>query len=454
MLSRNAMKSASDIWETAKGSLQVQVNKANYQTWLKDTVGISYQGDQFVVGTSKAFAKEWLEKRLHSLIKKTLISIIGHDIEVQFQVCGPPSRGHDDHDTPRQPSNPLQSRLPLPKLNAHYTFGSFVVGDSNRLAYAAALGVAEDPGHQYNPLFIYSEPGLGKTHLVQAIGNEACENGLDVAYASGEQFTNEFVNALREKTTDQFRRKFRSVDLLIIEDIQFIIGKQQTQMSLFHTFDELHNANRQLVITSNRPPGAMSSLENGLCSRLECGLVAKVRRPDPKTRLSILRAKAEQQKVLIDNAIFEFVAERCKTNVRELEGYLNRVIAYTKLARKKLSLDLAKEALEALQDMNPQSAALPGLTAMSILDAVAVHFNVSVESMKSRKRNPRLVLARQIGIYLVREKTNHPLDDIGKMLGGRDHSSILRAYQRISEMVYSDPKVQGNLKQILRTLPA
>jgi len=195
----------------------------------------------------------------------------------------------------------------------------------------------------------------------------------------------------------------------------------------------------------------MSSLENGLCSRLECGLVAKVRRPDPKTRLSILRAKAEQQKVLIDNAIFEFVAERCKTNVRELEGYLNRLIAYAKLARKNLSLDLAKEAL---QDMDPQSATSPGPTAMSILDVVAVHFNVSVESMKSRKRNPRLVLARQIAIYLVREKTNHPLDDIGNMLGGRDHSSILRAYQRISQMVNSDPKVEGNLKQILRTLRA
>ena len=454
MPTRNSMKSAKEIWDTAKGALQVQVNKANYETWLKDTIGISYREDQFVVGTTKAFAKEWLEKRLHSLVKKTLIGIIGRDVEVYFQVSGAPGRGLGDQEIPRQPSNPLQSRLPLPKLNARYTFGTFVVGNSNRLAYAAALGVAEEPGRQYNPLFIYGESGLGKTHLVHAIGNEACENGLSVAYASGEQFTNEFVNALRQKTTNEFRHKFRTVDLLIIEDIQFIIGKHQTEMSLFHTFDELYNANRQLVITGNRPPAAMSSLEKGLCSRLECGLITKVRHPDAETRLSILHAKAQQQKVLIDNAIFEFVAERCKTNVRELEGHLNRLIAYAKLARKQLSLELAKEALEAIQDINPQNLSSPSLTPISILNAVADHFKITVDSIKGRRRDPHLILARQIAIYLVRQNTNNALHDIGKLLGGRNHSTILRGYQTMSHMVDSDPKLQANINQILKTLRA
>ncbi|MCX6000896.1 MAG: DnaA/Hda family protein, partial [Chloroflexi bacterium] len=259
-------KSAREIWETAKGTLQVQVNKANFDTWLKDTVGISLREDQFIVGTPKAFAKEWLERRLSSLVEKTLIGIVGHEVEVTFQVCASPDPIPDNPRPPRQSQRPYQSRLPLPKLNPRYTFETFVVGDSNRLAYAAAVGVAEEPGKQHNPLFIFGDSGLGKTHLAHAIGNEACRDGLVVAYASGEQFTNEFVDAIRDRTVDQFRHKFRSPDIFILEDIQFVMGKQQTQMSLFHTFDELYNANRQVVITGDRPPASMASMDKGLSS--------------------------------------------------------------------------------------------------------------------------------------------------------------------------------------------
>lgn len=444
------MRSAKEIWEAAKGALQVQVNKANYETWLKDTIGLSHQGNQFVVGTPRAFAKEWLEKRLHSLIKKTLVNIIGQDIEVQFQVCLSPSRVSEGHELPPKILDSSPPTFPPFKINPKYTFDNFVVGSSNRLAFAAALGVTEEPGHKYNPLFVYGGSGLGKTHLIHAIENQASENGFKVTCVSSEQFTNEFINAIKEKRTEEFRHKFRSADLFLIEDIQFIGGKPQTQESLLHTFNELHNANHQLVITSDRSPELTPLSDSKLSSRFEWGLVTQVQAPDLETRLAILYSKAERQKVQIDKAVFEFVAQRCQSNVRELEGGLNRLIAYAKLMQKAPSLELAEQVLQAL---NSNSPPLYALTPTSILDAVADHFKISPAFLKSRKRDSRLTLARQIAIYLIREKTNCPLQDIGKLLGGREHSTVLRSYHKIATKLFIDPLVQRNVTQILTTLP-
>ncbi len=444
------MRSAKEIWEAAKGALQVQVNKANYETWLKDTIGLSHQGNQFVVGTPRAFAKEWLEKRLHSLIKKTLVNIIGQDIEVQFQVCLSPSRVSEGHELPPKILDSSPPTFPPFKINPKYTFDNFVVGSSNRLAFAAALGVTEEPGHKYNPLFVYGGSGLGKTHLIHAIENQASENGFKVTCVSSEQFTNEFINAIKEKRTEEFRHKFRSADLFLIEDIQFIGGKPQTQESLLHTFNELHNANHQLVITSDRSPELTPLSDSKLSSRFEWGLVTQVQAPDLETRLAILYSKAERQKVQIDKAVFEFVAQRCQSNVRELEGGLNRLIAYAKLMQKAPSLELAEQVLQAL---NSNSPPLYALTPTSILDAVADHFKISPAFLKSRKRDSQLTLARQIAIYLIREKTNCPLQDIGKLLGGREHSTVLRSYHKIATKLFIDPLVQRNVTQILTTLP-
>jgi len=444
------MRSAKEIWETAKGALQVQVNKANYETWLKDTIGVSHQGNQFVVGTPRAFAKEWLEKRLRSLIKKTLVNVIGQDIEVQFQVCPSHSRVSGEQELPPKILDSLSPRFPRFKFNPKYTFDNFVVGNSNRLAFAAALGVAEEPGHKYNPLFLYGDSGLGKTHLMHAIGTQASENDLGVTYVSSEQFTNEFVSAIKEKRTEEFRHKFRSADVFLIEDIQFIGGKPQTQESLFHTFDELHNANRQLVITSDRCPEATPLSERKLCSRFKWGLVAQVQAPDLETRLAILYTKAERQRVQIDREVFEFIAQRCQGNVRELEGSLNRLIAYSRMMRKDPSLELVQQVVQALT-----SPSLPfyTLTPASILDAVADHFNTSPEFLKSRKRDSQVTLARQIAIYLIREKTNCPLQHIGKMFGGREHSTVLRTHQKMAALMTVDPLVQRNVTRILATLP-
>jgi chromosomal replication initiator protein len=444
------MRSAKDIWEAAKGALQVQVNKANYETWLKDTIGVSHQGDQFVVGTPRAFAKEWLEKRLYSLVRKTLINVIGQDIEVHFQVCPSPSLVSERHELPPKILDSLPPTSPPFKINPKYTFDTFVVGSSNRLAFAAALGVTEEPGHGCNPLFVYGGPGLGKTHLMYAIGNQASENGFKVTCVSSEQFTNEFINSIKEKRTEEFRHKCRSADLFLIEDIQFIGGKPQTQESLLHTFNELHNANHQVVITSDRPPELTPLSDSNLSSRFEWGLVTQVQAPDLETRLAILYSRAERQKVQIDKAVFEFVAQRCQSNVRELEGSLNRLITYAKLMQKAPSLELAEQILQVLNSTNPS---LYNLTPTSILNAVADHFKISPDFLKSHKRDSQLTLARQIAIYLIREKTNCPLHDIGKLFGGREHSTILRSYHKIATKLFSDPLVQRNVTQILTTLP-
>jgi chromosomal replication initiator protein len=428
-------RSAKEIWEATKGALQIQVNKANYQTWLKDTIGLSYQGNQFVVGTPSAFAKEWLEKRLHSLVQKTLISVAGQDTEVQFQVC---SKEEASYKTP--------SKSPATKFNQRYTFDTFVVGWCNRLAYAAALGVAEEPGYQNNPLYIYGESGLGKTHLAHAIANTASENGFKVIYASAEQFTNEFIKAIREAKTDQFQTKFRSADLFLMEDIQFIEGKPKTQQGLFHTFNELHNANRQVVITGDRPPDMMPLVDGKLHSCFKCGLIAAIHSPDLETRLAILQTKAEQQQAHINEAILQVIAQRCQENVQELETSLNRLIAHSKLSGKPLTLELAEQAL---QSTTPKTTLTPDF----ILDTVASYFEISLEALKSRQRDHKTTLARQVSIYLIREKTGCLPEEIGNILGKRDRSTIVQNYYKVANAIPTNPTLEKDLHQILEKLP-
>lgn len=433
------MRTAGETWETAKGALQVQISRANYDTWLKDTVGLSHQGSQFVVGTPSTFAQVWLEKRLHSLVTKVLIGILGQEVEVQFQVC------HS-----REPSllsrDSTASRL-LPMINPRHTFDTFVVGASNRMAFAAAMAAAEGPGREHNPLFIHGPSGVGKSHIAHAIVNYASESGIKVVCASSEQFTNEFVNSLKERRTEEFRTKFRNTDLLVLEDVQFMIGKPQTQETLFHTFNELHDANCQLVITGDRTPASLTSVETSLGSRLGCGLIAEIEAPDLDTRLAILRARADQHQVRIDNAVLEYIAQQCQRNVRELEGSLNLVIAHAKLMRQTPTLQLAQQALRGLST----SGAPLAVTPTSILDAVAEHFQVSLDALKSRTRDQKIALARHIAIYLVREKTNCGLEDLGRLLGGRDHSTVLRGHQKIAGMISTNLSLRRNVDEILAT---
>jgi chromosomal replication initiator protein len=436
------MRTAKETWEAAKGALQVQVSRSNFETWLKETVGITHQGDRFLVGTPNAFAKEWLEKRLLSLVTNVLMGILGEEVKVQFQVCSGPLVAEG-------PCDPLQPKPRPPAINQRFTFGSFVVGDSNRLAYAAALGVAEQPGQAYNPLFIHGGSGLGKTHLAHAIGNEASENGFRVIYASSEQFTNEFVCSIKEKRMEEFRHKFRSADVMVLDDVQFMIGKPQTQETLFHTFNDLYNSDRQLVITGDRAPKAMTSVDISLCSRFGSGLVAEVGRPDLETRLAILRGRCEQQHVFLDEEVLDYIAARCTASVRDLHGAFNLVVAYATLSKERPSVELARHALGDSPSSNGNASVV---TPALILNTVADYFDISPDALKAKNRDHKLVLARQIAIYLVREKTNCPLQEIGRLLGGRDHSTIVRGYQRIAGLLDSDRAVQNNVSQIMKKL--
>jgi len=448
-------RSAREIWEAALGELQLQVTKTNYDTWLRETVGLSYQDNQFVLGVPSPFAIEWLEKRLHSLIKKTIIGITGHDIKVRFQIHsaehGTAEKGKGKGST-RNPSSAalaVNNRKINPStFNPKYTFDCFIVGNCNRLAHAAALGVAEKPGGVYNPLFLYGGVGLGKTHLLHAIGHFVSISKLRVLYVSTEQFTNEFIKAIRERKTDDFRQKYRNVDVLLVDDIHFLIGKEQTQEGFFHTFNDLHNGNRQIVITSDRPPRSMPLLEDRLRSRFAWGLIADIQPPDLETRLAILQAKAEGQRVALPREVLDFIARKAHKSIRELEGSLNRVVAFAKLTKAPLTVELASQALTEFADATPRRV----LLAVHIIETVAKYFELEPQALTGKGRDKQTALARHITVYLMREETGRPFAAIGRELGGRDHSAILRGYEKIAEEINGSPQLRGDVLEIRELL--
>jgi chromosomal replication initiator protein len=424
--------SAHEIWEAALGELRIQVTKSNYRTWLEKTEGLSYQNNQFVVGVPNAFVAEYLNQNQRSLIEKTLIGLTQADIKIDFRISP---------DKPAtQPSRPG---------NARYTFDSFVVSNCNRLAYAAALSVAENPGKTYNPLFIFGGVGLGKTHLLHAIYNMAQANNINALYVSAEHFTNDFVNSLREQNTEEFRTKYRSVDMLLIDDINFISGKEQTEESFFHTFNELHNSNHQIVVTSDCPPKSMPHLGDRLCSRFEWGLIADIKPPDFDTRLAILRAKAEQDGETIAPDTLEFIARQVQHNIRELEGCLNRAVAYAKLLGTLLTPALAAKAVEDIASQEPKSALL---TPKLVLETVATSFQLTLADLKSRKRDRETALARQVAMYLLKEATNCSLAQIGLELGDRDRSTVACACQKIATDMDNNPYLKRRVSKIQRGL--
>lgn len=442
--------STKEIWDATLGELQLQLSRANYDTWLKQTVGVTFQDGLFTVGAPTAFATEWLERRLYTLIRKTVMGITGQDVEVKFVVQPQPIMKRSGVPSPSGRSGNGHSGLPHPTyLNPKYTFASFVVGSSNRLAHAGALSVAENPGRSYNPLFIYGGVGLGKTHLLHAIGHVAYQNNYNCLYVSSEHFTNEFINAIRERKTEEFRSRYRALDVLLIDDIQFIAGKEQTQEGFFHTFNDLHNANRQIIISSDRPPRSMPLLEARLRSRFEWGLIADIQPPDLETRLAILRAKAEEQEGVVPAEVINFIAQKVHDNIRELEGSLNRIIAYARLTKSELTLELAAEAMANLM---PSGARQRRLNPPEILEAVARHYSITVAQIQSRKRDKSTSLSRQVAMYLIREETSRPLTEIGAELGGRDHSTVLHGCEKIARDIESDPALRRDVLEIRAVL--
>jgi chromosomal replication initiator protein len=439
-------RSAKEIWDIALGDLQIQVSRPNYRTWFSKTVGLSYENNRFVIGVPNIFAAEYLEKNQLSLIEKALSGLTGPDTKIVFQANGKPH-------SPSPESSKTEAMPPLQpvytRLNPDYVFDNFVEGAGNRLARAAAFSVAQNPGRGYNPLFIHGGAGLGKTHLLHAIGQSAVTRNINVICTSAEQFTNEFVSALRDRTTEEFRNKYRSIGMLLIDDIQFIAGKEQTEESFFHTFNELHNTNRQLVITSDRPPKSMPLLEERLRSRFEWGLIVDIQPPDYETRLSIIRSKARQRGVNLPADVLDLIAKGTQSNIRVLEGSLNRVFAFSKLMNAAPSLEIAQKALEdvARKDISPGD-----ITPSAIIEAVANSFQLSKNALTGRERDKDTALARRLAMYILRQETNYSLAEIGRELGNRDAASVTVACKKITADLPESSFLKRKLREIQQAI--
>ena len=451
------------IWDAALGELQLQVARPAFETWLRDTEGVAHRDGEFVVGTANAFIAEMLEHRMYPLIERAIEHVIGETTSVRFQVVTQSSAANngqsDNGQSGVQPlpagdagAQPAQlephAAAPPPSLNGRYTFDRFVVGKSNELAHAAARAVADNPGNVYNPLVLYSDVGLGKTHLMHAIGHQAVSSGMQPVYLTTEEFTNEFIAAIKEGTTEEFRARYRGADMLLLDDIQFLIGKEQTQEGFFHTFNALHMSNRQIVVTCDRPVSALRTLEERITSRLEWGLVADINPPDLETRLAILRAKAEQMKVTVGDQVLELLGARIYRNIRELEGSLNRVVAYADLMQRTLDLELVNQVIANTQD----DSASHQPTEQETLDAVSAHFGVDLETLRGRKRDKKTALARQVAMYILREDVQMNASAIARTLGRKDHTTVLYGCKTIENQQNADAKLRRDILQIRQSM--
>ena len=433
-------------WESVLSQLQSDMPKASYDTWLSEARPIFYENGALTVGVPNAYARDWLESRLSSTISRLLVGILSSNVAVNFVVAPTEERAGGDGEAPASESlSPASSRVHH-SLNPRYSFESFVVGSGNRLAHAACQAVAEKPARAYNPLFLYGGVGLGKTHLLHAIGNACFARGLNVLYVSSEEFTNEIINAIRTHTTQAFREKYRSADVLLVDDIQFIAGKESTQEEFFHTFNTLHGQDKQIIVSSDRPPKSLVTLEERMRSRFEWGLAADIQPPDLETRLAILRAKAERTGRQIPDEILESVARRVQSNIRELEGALNRIIAFADLSGQSLTPELVEAALA---DLLPQrQTILPD----RIVELVAREWKTTTEALLGRDRSQRIAEPRQVAMYLMRKETDASLPQIGEVLGGRDHTTVMYAIHKIANQIETKAELRKrviNVKQQL-----
>ncbi len=439
-------------WQAALGQLQLEMPKAAFDTWVRDAELISVSDNIFQVGVHNAYARDWLESRLKSTITKLLTGTLNRPIDIDFVVNNftkksSPQESPDDLDGSSLDSPPIVNQAPLNvSINIRYTFTNFVVGHSNRLAHAASLAVSEKPAQTYNPLFLYGGVGLGKTHLLHAIGNMCRVQGLEVLYVSSEEFTNDLITAIRSHTTQAFREKYRRLDVLLIDDIQFIAGKESTQEEFFHTFNTLHGQNKQIVMTSDRPPKAMITLEERLRSRFEWGLAADIQPPDFETRVAILQSKADRMGYAIPDPILEDIAHRFQTNIRELEGAMTRLMAYADLRGMVLDEKLVEYALA---DLMPESKEIEP---EQILKTIAQEYGVSLEELLSTNRSQRIAFPRQIAMYMLREESELSLPKIGEILGGRDHTTIMYGHNKITDLLERDKNLRRKLVNIQEIL--
>ncbi len=437
---------ADQLWQRVLSRLQLHAEQAHFDTYLRSTRGVAYDPGASVIRVAVAnpFHIPWLETRLSSHIHAVVADVVGGPVRVEFgsaQCAGEPvevrpSRPRpvpllehlEDLSPPRARSAMHAAPSAAPRLNARSTFDSFVVGQSNRLAHAASLAIVDHPGNAYNPLFLYGGVGLGKTHLLHAIGHAVAEAGSDIIYVSSETFTNELIESIRQHRTDDFRLKFRGARVLLIDDVQFIAGKERTEEEFFHTFNAIHESGGQIVLSSDRPPRAMTILEDRLRSRFEWGLIADVQPPDYETRIAILRSKLGGMMLgAVPSDVLDFIAQKVQSNIRELEGSLNRLLAHARHMQQPVTVDLATRVLHDLVAPGPSGRAV---TPNAILLAVARYYGLNADQLKGRSRHKQVVGPRQLAMYLLREDAHLSTPDIGRLLD-RDHTTVLHALKQI-----------------------
>ncbi|AUS98498.1 chromosomal replication initiation protein DnaA [Clostridium thermosuccinogenes] len=437
-----------ELWQKTLNLLKNELTEISYNTWIKTIEPVSMNGNNIVLGVPAEFNKGILESRYSTLIMNALKQVTSKEFTITFTIPSQEDDKNKKYEKQTEVVNNDESVISI--LNPKYTFDTFVIGNSNRLAHAASVAVAESPAKAYNPLFIYGGVGLGKTHLMHAIGHYVLSQNPStrVLYVSSEKFTNELINAIKDDRNEEFRTKYRNIDILLIDDIQFIGGKERTQEEFFHTFNSLYEAGKQIIVSSDKPPKDIPTLEERLRSRFEWGLIADIQPPDLETRIAILRKKAQMESLDVPNDVMVFIADKIASNIRELEGALNRVVAYSSLTESEINVELATEALKDILS----AARTKVINSATIQEAVARYFDIKPEEFKSKKRNRDIAYPRQIAMYLCRELTDMSLPKIGDEFGGRDHTTVIHACDKIAEDIETNPETRRVLEELKKTI--
>jgi chromosomal replication initiator protein len=434
---------SNELWQSALDTLERTFSKPVFEMWIKPIRFISFHGNELHLAVHSKFAQDWIGSKLRHQMVGMLSELFGTDIELRLSVADP---AENTRGAVPFASHPLEE-FRTANLNARYTFEEFVVGNSNRFAHAAAQAVAGAPAHAYNPLFLYGGVGLGKTHLMHAIGHRVIQDNLasNVVYLTCEKFTNEFIIALQNNRTPEFRNRYRQVDVLLIDDIQFLAGKETTQEEFFHTFNALHESGRQLIISSDRPPKEIQTLEARLRSRFEWGLLTDIQAPDLETREAILRKKAESENIPVPVEVTSFIAKVIPSNIRELEGALIRVIAYASLTKAPITTDLAADVLKSAVAQVP----LHRITIAKIKETVSGAHGLTVKEMDNGRRDQRLAAPRQIAMYIATELTNYSLPQIARDFGKKDHTTVMYARDKIKDQMQRDEAYRNKIRQLI-----
>ncbi len=441
------------LWQSVLGEIELNLSRANFTTWFKNTFISSLENDKVIVCVPNTFTKAWLEKKYHKQISDALQNVCDKKIkEIFYKVETKRSSPMGDLLKKIKIKKDFENKEPVATnrfgLNTRYTFDSFIVGRGNELAHAACQAVTANLGNAYNPLFIYGGVGLGKTHLLQAIGHEVAGKTNNILYVTCEKFTNDYIQSVKNGQAKEFKDRYRNVDLLLIDDIQFIAGKDGTQEEFFHTFNELHQTNKQIVITSDRPPKSISALEKRLISRFEWGMIADIAQPDVETRMAILEAKCKEKNYTLGPDVLQFIADSVQNNIRELEGALNRLIAYHEFNNSKPTVDNTKNILNNLI-ANIKSKSITG---KNILEVVSSFFDITTKDIIGKSRKKELVYPRQITMFLMRKELNTSYPTIGQELGGRDHTTAMHAYNKLEKEVNNNERTKQDLESIKQLL--